>query len=59
MARVEREAMARRRAKKKVYMAGQEVSSKDMEANKGGKGKQDKSLEEIIADYLSEKLLDE
>jgi hypothetical protein len=51
--------MARRRSKKKVYMAGQEVSSKDMEANKGGKGKQDKSLEEIIADYLSEKLLDE
>ena len=59
MARVEREAMARRRARKKVYMAGHEVSSKDMEAKKGGKGKPDKSLEEIIADYLSEKLLDE
>jgi hypothetical protein len=59
MARVEREAMARRRARKKVYMAGHEVSSKEMESRKGGKSKPDKSLEEIIADYLSEKLIDE
>ncbi len=59
MARVEREAMARRRAQKKVYMAGHEVSSKDPESKKGAKGKPDKTLEEIIADYLSEKLIDE
>lgn len=49
------EAEKRSNNEKRVYMAGQEVDSKD-EQETSSEEKRDKTLEEIIADFLSDKL---
>jgi hypothetical protein len=51
--------MQAEKSQKKVFMAGHEVSSKDATSKEEEKDKQDRTLEEIIADYLSEKLVGE
>jgi hypothetical protein len=51
--------MQAEKPQKKVFIGGREVSSKETAIKEEKKDKQDKTLEEIIADYLSEKLVGE
>jgi hypothetical protein len=54
MSKIEKKGLADKRLKR-VYMGGQDVGGKDAQEGKEGTS-QDKSLEEIIADYLSGKV---
>lgn len=56
MSNAEKGALSYKR-KKKVFMAGQEVGAKEKQDETAERESEDKTLEEIIANYLSEKLV--